>query len=80
MSERERQVLAGLLAGKTNKGLPQYRDADASVLFILSGAEDLVPVYRQAVGAAVGRLHRSSRSRVRLFGRSLRREEGGVPR
>jgi RHS repeat-associated protein len=32
---------------KTDKGLPQYRDADDSDVFILSGAEDLVPVYRQ---------------------------------
>src|SRR5499433_224228 len=32
---------------KTDKGLPQYRDAVDSDVFILSGAEDLVPVYRQ---------------------------------
>jgi RHS repeat-associated protein len=32
---------------KTDKGLPQYRDAEESDVFILSGAEDLVPVYRQ---------------------------------
>ncbi|MGF1614664.1 MAG: SpvB/TcaC N-terminal domain-containing protein [Gammaproteobacteria bacterium] len=32
---------------KTDKGLPQYRDAEGSDVFILSGAEDLVPVYRQ---------------------------------
>jgi len=32
---------------KTDKGLPQYRDADESDVFILSGAEDLVPAYRQ---------------------------------
>lgn len=29
---------------KTDKGLPTYRDADESDVFILSGAEDLVPV------------------------------------
>src|SRR5215212_7984024 len=29
---------------KTDKGLPQYRDAEDSDVFILSGAEDLVPV------------------------------------
>jgi RHS repeat-associated protein len=29
---------------KTDKGLPQYRDAEESDIFILSGAEDLVPV------------------------------------
>ncbi|MFZ4657597.1 MAG: SpvB/TcaC N-terminal domain-containing protein [Caldilineaceae bacterium] len=32
---------------KTDKGLPQYRDAEESDVFILSGAEDLVPVYRE---------------------------------
>jgi hypothetical protein len=32
---------------KTDKGLPQYGDAVDSDVFILSGAEDLVPVYRQ---------------------------------
>jgi Salmonella virulence plasmid 65kDa B protein len=29
---------------RTDKGLPRYQDADESDLFILSGAEDLVPV------------------------------------
>jgi len=29
---------------KTDKGLPQYHDADESDVFLLSGAEDLVPV------------------------------------
>ena len=32
---------------KTDKGLPQYCDAEESDIFLLSGAEDLVPVYRQ---------------------------------
>ncbi|WP_330766951.1 SpvB/TcaC N-terminal domain-containing protein [Rhodococcus sp. M8-35] len=32
---------------KTDKGLPQYCDAVDSDVFILSSAEDLVPVYRQ---------------------------------
>jgi RHS repeat-associated protein len=32
---------------KTEKGLPQYRDAEDSDVFILSGTEDLVPVFRQ---------------------------------
>ncbi|HEY5742278.1 MAG TPA: SpvB/TcaC N-terminal domain-containing protein, partial [Terrimicrobiaceae bacterium] len=31
---------------KTDKGLPQYQDADDSGVFILSGAEDLVPVFK----------------------------------
>ena len=29
---------------KTDKGLPEYRDAEESDVFVLSGAEDLVPV------------------------------------
>lgn len=32
---------------KTDKGLPQYLDAIDSDVFVLSGAEDLVPIYRQ---------------------------------
>jgi hypothetical protein len=32
---------------RTDKGLPRYRDADESDIFILSGAEDLVPVLVQ---------------------------------
>lgn len=32
---------------KTDKRLPQYRDAEASDVFLLSGAEDLVPVLVQ---------------------------------
>jgi len=31
---------------KTDKGLPRYEDAGESDVFILSGAEDLVPVFR----------------------------------
>ncbi len=33
------------IARKTDKGLPRYQDADESDEFILSGAEDLVPVF-----------------------------------
>jgi RHS repeat-associated protein len=32
---------------KTDKGLPKYQDADKSDTFILSGAEDLVPVLKK---------------------------------
>jgi RHS repeat-associated protein len=32
---------------KTDKGLPQYLDGEKSDVFILSGAEDLVPVFRR---------------------------------
>jgi len=32
---------------KTDKGLPKYQDAEESDVFILSGAEDLVPEYRR---------------------------------
>ena len=35
------------IARKTDKGLPQYFDSNDSDVFILSGAEDLVPAYRQ---------------------------------
>src|SRR5258708_16853952 len=31
---------------KTDKGLPQYQDVEESDVFILSGAEDLVPVFK----------------------------------
>ena len=37
---------------KTDKGLPRYLDAVDSDVFMLSGAEDLVPVYRQHVAGA----------------------------
>ena len=37
---------------KTDKGLPQYLDAVDSDVFLLSGAEDLVPVYRQDADGA----------------------------
>jgi RHS repeat-associated protein len=36
-------LLLPSIARKTDKGLPQYRDAAASDIFIISGAEDLVP-------------------------------------
>lgn len=32
------------IARKTDRGLPRYEEADASDVFVLSGAEDLVPV------------------------------------
>ncbi|WP_321493452.1 SpvB/TcaC N-terminal domain-containing protein [uncultured Desulfobacter sp.] len=32
------------ISRKTDKGLPQYRDAQESDIFLLSGAEDLVPI------------------------------------
>jgi hypothetical protein len=36
------------IARKTDKGLPKYQDAGESDVFILSGAEDLVPVVHHA--------------------------------
>ncbi len=36
---------------KTDKGLPQYRDAEESDVFILSGAEDLVPMLVEVGGS-----------------------------
>ena len=35
---------------KTSKGIPKYQDADDSDVFILSGAEDLVPVFEKVDG------------------------------
>ena len=35
---------------KTDKGLPKYRDAEGSDVFVLSGAEDLVPVLVEVGG------------------------------
>ena len=35
-----------LITRKTDKGLPRYHDADESDVFILSGAEDLVPAFK----------------------------------
>jgi RHS repeat-associated protein len=35
------------ISRKTDKGLPRYVDAEDSDVFILSGAEDLVPVFEQ---------------------------------
>lgn len=35
------------ISRKTDKGLPQYLDTVDSDVFLLSGAEDLVPIYRQ---------------------------------
>ena len=36
-----------MITRKTDKGLPKYRDAEESDIFILSGAEDLVPVFKK---------------------------------
>lgn len=38
---------------KTDKGLPRYRDAEESDVFLLSGAEDLVPVLKLKVDGAL---------------------------
>jgi len=38
---------------RTDKGLPRYHDAEESDVFILSGAEDLVPVFKQAPGGSL---------------------------
>ncbi|HET6232637.1 MAG TPA: SpvB/TcaC N-terminal domain-containing protein, partial [Longimicrobiaceae bacterium] len=35
---------------KTDKGVPRYEDADESDVFLLSGAEDLVPVLEEQAG------------------------------
>src|SRR5216110_2378533 len=38
---------------KTDKGLPRYRDAEESDVFILSGAEDLVPAFKMNADGTV---------------------------
>lgn len=63
---------------KTDKGLPQYRDADESDIFILSGAEDLVPVLVEVGGqwqretlpphTVDGKTYRIQRYRPRIEG------------
>jgi RHS repeat-associated protein len=55
---------APAITRKTDKGLPRYCDGDESDVFILAGAEDLVPIL-DATGA------RKSLSRV-VYGRSYR--------
>jgi RHS repeat-associated protein len=37
---------------KTARGVPKYRDEEQSDTFVLSGAEDLVPVLRESAGGA----------------------------
>jgi hypothetical protein len=41
------QLALPTITRKTDKGLPRYQDVDDPDVFILSGVEDLVPVYRQ---------------------------------
>src|SRR2546427_9913949 len=69
---------------KTDKGLPQYRDAEESDVFILSGAEDLVPLLVQQGAAWVpepvpprtvnGQTYRIERYRPRIEGQFARIE------
>jgi len=40
---------------RTDKALPRYRDADDGDVFLLSGAEDLVPAFRALAGGAWAR-------------------------
>ena len=57
---------------KTDKGLPRYSDAADSDVFILSGAEDLVPVYRQdADGSWVANHHGYQRDPIEFWVRDL---------
>src|SRR5687768_5993281 len=52
---------------KTERGLPRYRDAEESDVFILSGAEDLVPVTGE-VRTVDGVVYRIERYRPRIEG------------
>jgi hypothetical protein len=61
---------------KTDKGLPQYRDAEESDVYVLSGAEDLVPVltpdgtrFRDNTSAAGYLIHRYRPRNDGLFAR-----------
>lgn len=71
------------ISRKTEKGLPRYRDAEASDVFILSGAEDLVPTGEITHGLTVyGKLYdiESFRPRVEgLFARIERWAEVNHP-
>jgi RHS repeat-associated protein len=51
---------------KTDKGLPQYLDAEESDVFVLSGAEDLVPVRSPEIAPRDG--YRIQRYRPRIEG------------
>jgi RHS repeat-associated protein len=53
---------------KTDKGLPQYRDTEHSDTFILSGAEDLVPVGDGDSRTVGGTIYRVRRYRPRIEG------------
>ena len=53
---------------KTDKGLPQYSDSEESDVYVLSGAEDLVPVYRQDLDGTGLRLIQDRTRRRRLLG------------
>jgi RHS repeat-associated protein len=53
---------------KTSKGLPQYFDAQESDVFVLSGAEDLVPVQKLPVRTVGGVIYQVDRYRPRIEG------------
>jgi hypothetical protein len=63
-----------MIARKTDKGLPRYRDADGSDTFTLSGAEDLVPTLDAAGSPDIrdetegGATYRVQRFRPRIEG------------
>src|SRR5262245_38476152 len=44
------QIASLAVTRKTDKGLPQYQDESESDVFILSGAEDLVPALKETAG------------------------------
>jgi RHS repeat-associated protein len=54
---------------KTNKGIPRYRDAEESDIYILSGSEDLVPVHGGLAPRTMnGREYQVQRYRPRVEG------------
>ncbi|MGJ0506827.1 MAG: SpvB/TcaC N-terminal domain-containing protein [Methylocystis sp.] len=62
------QMPVPVITRKTDKGLPRYRDGEETDVFILAGAEDLVPVL-DAQGARVefGRTVHKIAYRIRLY-------------
>ena len=52
---------------KTDKGLPRYHDAEESDVFILSGAEDLVPVLDADGSRLEDTHHRAAATRIHRY-------------
>ncbi|HEV7759226.1 MAG TPA: SpvB/TcaC N-terminal domain-containing protein, partial [Acidimicrobiales bacterium] len=60
------QLSLPAITRKTDKGLPRYRDADESDVYVMAGAEDLVPELDPATG------QRAAATRCRTYGQDYR--------